>query len=280
MPPNLPEKRPLLMGIVNVTPDSFSDGGLYDAPQKAIAHGLKLAEEGADILDIGGESTRPGSAPVGPQQEMDRILPVIEGLAACCGALLSVDTRHAATMKAALAAGAKMINDVTALAGDPDSLSVAASSGASVCLMHMQGEPGTMQDHPHYNNVIEDVLDFLSERIRACERAGIGAERIIVDPGIGFGKTVDHNLDLIRGINRLKTLGVPVLIGVSRKSFIGRVTGGAALHDPKMRLPGSLACALWAAGQGVDILRVHDVAETRQALEVYQGIAPGDQRFL
>lgn len=260
--------RPLLMGIVNVTPDSFSDGGRFLDPSSAVQHGLRLVEEGADLLDIGGESTRPGAAPVSVQEEMDRVLPVIEGLRGG-GVMISIDTRHAATMRAALAAGAGMINDVTALTGDPDSLAVAAAARVPVCLMHMRGVPGTMQDRPHYEDVTAEVAGYLAARADACERAGMAREALIVDPGIGFGKTLEHNLALLKNISVFKGMGCKVLIGVSRKSFIAGLCPGAEAAE---RLPGSLAAALWAAAQGADILRVHDVAATRQALAVFQAL--------
>lgn len=257
------------MGIVNVTPDSFSDGGRYFSPEKAVAHGLRLVEEGADILDIGGESTRPGAVPVTPQEEIDRVMPVIEGLKGC-GRRISIDTRHAATMRAALAAGAGMINDVTALTGDPDSLDAARSADVPVCLMHMRGMPGTMQDNPVYEDVVADVFAYLGQRIAACEAAGIEKSRLIVDPGIGFGKTAAHNTNLLGHLRRFHDLGVPLLIGVSRKRFIDALCERPIL--PQDRVPGSLAAALFALTQGAHIFRVHDVAVTRQAFRVWQGM--------
>lgn len=262
---------PYIMGIINVTPDSFSDGGSYIEAEEAIDHGWRLVEEGADILDIGGESTRPDADPVSPQQEMDRVLPVIEGLKDC-GKIISVDTRHAATMLEAANAGAGMINDVTALQQDDESMNAAANSNLPVCLMHMQGTPQTMQQNPQYDDVVTDVRSFLESRINACEEAGITKDRIVIDPGIGFGKTLQHNLTLLHNINELKSLEVPVLLGLSRKSFIEKICPGTPAND---RLPGSIAAALWVLEQGADILRVHDVAATRQAVSVFEAIRKG-----
>ncbi|MCB9991302.1 MAG: dihydropteroate synthase [Rhodospirillales bacterium] len=256
------------MGIVNVTPDSFSDGGAYFEPQQAIDHGLQLAAEGADILDVGGESTRPNAQPVSPQEEVDRVLPVIEGLKDS-GLLLSIDTRHAETMRAAVKAGAGMINDVTALEGEPGSVEAAAKSGAYICLMHMQGQPQTMQDDPHYDDVIADITAYLRGRIDACRAAGIDQSRLLVDPGIGFGKTLAHNLTILRHLEAFEALGVPVLLGLSRKSFIEKLCPDTPASE---RLPGSLAGALWGVQRGAAVLRVHDVAATRQALSVWQSI--------
>jgi dihydropteroate synthase len=264
--------HPRLMGIVNVTPDSFSDGGDFADADRAIAHGLALAEAGAEILDIGGESTRPGSAPVSPAEEIARIEPVIRDLANR-GLAVSVDTRHATVMQAALAAGARIVNDVTGLTGDPASLGVVARAGCPVVLMHIQGEPRTMQENPVYDDVLLDVFDWLEERVGACAAAGIPPERIAVDPGIGFGKrSLGHNLPLLRGLSLLHGLGCAVLLGVSRKRFIGTLSGAA---DPKARMAGSVAAGLYGVGQGVQILRVHDVAETRQALAVWSALQVG-----
>ncbi len=260
--------RPRIMGVVNVTPDSFSDGGDAFQEGDAIARGLALLEAGADILDVGGESTRPGADPVTPEEEERRVLPVIRALARK-GALVSIDTRHARVMRAALDAGARIVNDVTGLAGDPDSLRVAAEAGAPVVLMHMQGDPRTMQANPVYHDAALDVLDWLAARVAACQDAGIAAERIAVDPGVGFGKTVDHNLHILAHTGLLHTLGCAVLVGVSRKSFIGKLTRG---EPPKSRLAGSLAAGLEALNQGAQILRVHDVAETVQARAVWEGL--------
>jgi dihydropteroate synthase len=263
--------RPLVMGIVNVTPDSFSDGGRFLDPARAIAHGRALMEAGADILDIGGESTRPGAASVPPEEERRRVEPVIRDLAAA-GAVISVDTRHAAVMAAALAAGARIVNDVTALTGDPGSLDVIAGSDAAVVLMHMQGEPGTMQRDPHYTLASLDVVEYLEGRITACEAAGIPRQRIVVDPGIGFGKRQRHNLEILSRLALFQALGCGLLLGVSRKSFVAELAGGVA---PEARVPGSLAGALHGVAQGAQILRVHDVDATRQALTLWQRIAGG-----
>jgi dihydropteroate synthase len=259
--------RTRIMGVVNVTPDSFSDGGRYLATDAAIAHGLQLEAEGADILDIGGESTRPGAEPLGIDDECRRVLPVIEGLAARARVPLSIDTRNAEVMRRAVQSGARVINDVSALAHDPQSLEVAAATGVPVVLMHAQGDPRTMQRNPVYDDVVLDVYDALEARIEACENAGIPRERLVVDPGIGFGKTLAHNLALLGALSIFHGLGCAVLLGASRKSFIGKLTGAQA-DD---RLPGSLAAALLGAAQGAQILRVHDVAATRQALAVWEG---------
>jgi dihydropteroate synthase len=258
--------RPLIMGVVNVTPDSFSDGGCYLAADAAIAHALRLEAEGADILDIGAESTRPGSEPVDLQEELRRVMPVIEALAPRARARLSIDTRKAEVMRRAAIAGAALINDVSALTHDPGALEVASATGLPVVLMHAQGDPRTMQERPHYADVVLDVYDWLGARIDACERAGIPRSRLIVDPGIGFGKTLAHNLALLGASSIFHGLGCPILLGASRKSFIGQLTGA----DVEDRLPGSIAAALLGASQGVQILRVHDVAATRQALAVWE----------
>ncbi len=261
--------RPLIMGIVNVTPDSFFAGSHRPETPDAIAHGRKLLAEGADILDIGGESTRPGAAPLDNDAEIARVVPVIDALAKD-GAVISVDTRHAPVMRAAIAAGARIVNDITALTGDADSLSVVAETGAAVVLMHMQGEPATMQKAPHYEDALTEIEEYLAARVAACRAAGIPFERLAVDPGIGFGKRPQHNLELLAGVARFRELPTAVLIGVSRKSFIGMLSRGETAAD---RLPGSLAAALAAVERGADILRVHDVAETRQALTIWQAIA-------
>jgi dihydropteroate synthase len=260
-----------IMGIVNVTPDSFSDGGLYDDPDSAMAHARRLLAEGAHILDIGGESTRPGAFPVSSQEEQRRIMPVIGSLAAE-GAFVSVDTRHANTMRGAIDAGARMVNDVTALTGDSHSLPLLASRPeVRVCLMHMQGNPATMQGLPSYQDVVSDVLRFLQERVQACLDAGIARERLILDPGIGFGKTMDHNVALLRNLHRFQESGLPVLVGLSRKCFIADILGTSDLPATD-RLAGSLAAAIEAVRRGASILRVHDVAETRQALDVFAAL--------
>ena len=257
------------MGVVNVTPDSFSDGGDHAHPAAAIAHGRKLAASGADILDVGGESTRPGAAATPAVLERTRVVAVVEGLAGA-GPPVSVDTRKAEIMRAALDAGATIINDVSALTHDPDSLSLVAASGAPVVLMHAGGEPATMQHEPRYGNVLLDVFDYLEARLAACAAAGIDGERVIVDPGVGFGKSVAHNLALLRGLSLFRALGSPILIGASRKSFIGRLSGVA---EPKRRLAGSLAWALRVFEEGADIVLAHDVEATAEAIAVWQAAA-------
>lgn len=260
--------QPRIMGIINVTPDSFSDGGDFLGADAAVRHGERLLDEGADVLDVGGESTRPGAVPVSIADEIARVLPVVRGLVAL-GARVSIDTRRAEVAAAALEAGARIFNDVTALAGDARSLAVAAEGGADVVLMHMKGEPGTMQTDPRYGDVVAEVRDYLTGRVAACEQAGIPRHRIAVDPGIGFGKTVAHNLALIRHLDVLKDLGCPIVLGVSRKSFIGRLSRNEL---PRERISGSLAAALAGILRGAQILRVHDVAATRQALAVWQAV--------
>ena len=257
--------RPLLMGVVNVTPDSFSDGGLYDRTEEAIAHAAALANEGADIVDIGGESTRPGADPLPVDDELGRVLPVLEGVRGIA-ARISIDTRRSRVMTAAAAAGARFLNDVSALTHDPDSLAAARESGLPVILMHAQGDPKTMQENPTYADVLLEVFDFLEDRVRRCEQAGIPRHRLIADPGIGFGKTVAHNLTLLAGLALLHGLGLPLCLGTSRKRFIGSLTGEP---EPRRRLYGSVAAALAGVAQGAQILRVHDVAPTRQALSVW-----------
>jgi dihydropteroate synthase len=263
--------RPRIMGVVNVTPDSFSDGGRFAAPAAAIAHALQLEAEGADILDIGGESTRPGSGSISLEEELGRVLPVVEGLAGRTKARLSIDTRKGEVMRQAAQAGVHLINDVSALTHDPTALAAAAETGLPVVLMHSRGDPRTMQDDPRYDDVVLDVYDWLAARIEACEAAGIARARLVVDPGIGFGKTLAHNLALLGSLGIFHGLGCPIALGASRKSFIGRLTG-AGVGD---RLPGSLAAALLAACQGVQVLRVHDVGATRQALAVWQAAQAG-----
>jgi dihydropteroate synthase len=258
--------RPLLMGIVNVTPDSFSDGGLFNQATAAIEHGLRLREEGADILDIGGESTRPGAAPVSLQEELDRVMPVLEGLKDC-GAALSVDTLKPQVMAAVLAAGADMINDVNALRAEA-SLAAVASSHCGLCLMHMQGTPGTMQAAPQYENVVAEVGHFLQQRVMACQAAGIDASRLLIDPGFGFGKTLQHNIFLFKKLAAFADTA-PVLVGVSRKSMIGMITGQKTASD---RLAGSVMAAVMAASQGAAVLRVHDVRATADALRIWQAL--------
>ena len=256
--------RPAIMAIVNVTPDSFSDGGLHEDPARAIAAGLAMAMAGADILDVGGETTKPGAPAVPVAEELARVVPVIRGLADA-GLLVSVDTRNARTMAAALDAGAAIVNDVSGLAHDPDAARVVASHDADVVLMHMRGEPATMNDLADYKDVAVDVVRELAARVNAALSACIPRHRIAVDPGIGFAKTAAHNLEVLRRLPLLLNLGCPILVGASRKNFIGRITG---VEVPRQRLPGSLAVALLAAVRGASILRVHDVAETSQALRV------------
>ncbi len=260
--------RPLVMGILNVTPDSFYIGTADR--EKAVAHGRAMLEAGADILDIGGESTRPGAAPVDEAEEKRRIEPVIRALAAA-GAVISVDTRHAAVMAAALSWGARIINDISGLEG-PGSLETVARSGAPVVLMHMRGSPQTMQENPSYDLASLDIAQYLAKRIGICREAGVPPHRIVVDPGIGFGKTLEHNLEIMGRLTLFHGFGCGVLVGVSRKSSIARIAGGAPVET---RLPGSLAGALYALQQGAQILRVHDVAETRQAIAMWQAMAAG-----
>ncbi len=266
----LPQDRPAVMGILNVTPDSFSDGGRNHAPEAAQAAARAMAAAGADILDIGAESTRPGAAPVSLEEELARlggVLPALDGLC------WSMDTRKAAVMAAALDAGAAMINDVSALAYDDAAPGLAAARGCPVVLMHAQGTPETMQVAPHYEDALLDVFDWLADRIAACEAAGIARAHIVADPGIGFGKALEHNLSLLRGLTLLHGLGVPLLLGASRKALIGRLAGGAgASVAPEQRLPGSLALALHGAACGVQMVRVHDVAETVQALRLWKAV--------
>ncbi|MFM1814461.1 MAG: hypothetical protein RLZ98_1156 [Pseudomonadota bacterium] len=264
--------QPRIMGIVNVTPDSFSDGGRHDTAPAAIAHALRLAEEGADILDVGGESTRPGSDAVSIEEEMRRVLPVIEGLAGKTDARISIDTRKAEVMRAAAQAGADIVNDVSALSFAPDAIETVADIGLPVILMHTQGEPRTMQANPTYDDVLLDVFDYLEARIDACRRGGIPEDRIVVDPGIGFGKTLEHNLALMAGLALFHGMGCPVLLGASRKGMIGALTGVATASE---RIHGSLGAAIAAASQGAQIIRVHDVAATRQALAVWQASVSG-----
>lgn len=260
---------PRIMGIVNVTPDSFSDGGDYADAEAAVARGLALAEAGADILDIGGESTRPGAAPVSTDEELRRVVPVIRALAEK-GIVVSVDTRHAPVMEAAVAAGARIINDVTALTGDPDSERVAAKSGAAIILMHMLGEPQTMQADPVYADATLDLVDYFATRLQRLAQLGVDRARISLDPGIGFGKKDPHNLLILKELAAFHGFGCPITLGVSRKSFIGRLSRGEA---PKARMAGSVAVATLGLGQGVQIVRVHDVAETYQARAMVLALA-------
>jgi len=257
--------QPLIMGVVNVTPDSFSDGGDFATAEDATAQGIRLAEQGADLIDIGGESTRPGAQEVSAAEEIRRVVPVVSALAER-GLCVSIDTRHAAVMRAAVAAGARIINDITALTGDPESPAAAAKSGAAIVLMHMQGEPRTMQADPHYADTTLDLLDYFTERLAALGNLGVDPARIALDPGIGFGKKDPHNLLLLSELAAFQVFGCPVLLGVSRKSFLGRLSRG---EKPKDRTAGSLAAGLAGLDQGVQIIRVHDVAETFQARAIW-----------
>ena len=256
-----------LMGVVNVTPDSFSDGGRYLDPTAAVEHGRRLVAEGAAILDVGGESTRPGAEAVTEEEELRRVEPVVAGLARS-GAEVSIDTSKASVAAAALDAGAAIVNDVTALRGDPEMAALCAERGATVVLMHMLGNPRTMQDEPRYDDVVAEVAAFLAERLEAAIAAGIEEERIWLDPGIGFGKTAAHNLELLRRLGELRRLGRPLLVGTSRKSFIGRADGSPVDE----RSGGTIASSVLAAAEGADVLRVHDVAAARQALTVAEAV--------
>ncbi|HEU5207149.1 MAG TPA: dihydropteroate synthase [Gaiellaceae bacterium] len=262
--------RPSVMGVLNVTPDSFSDGGLFVDPTDAIAHGRRVVEDGAALVDVGGESTRPGAAPVSAEDELARVEPVLEGLR---GLPVSIDTSKAAVARRALELGAELVNDVTALRADPELAEVVASGDAFVCLMHMQGDPRTMQVAPRYDDVVSDVLAFLEERVTFAVECGIGEERICVDPGIGFGKTPDQNLELIRRLDVLTTLGRPVVVGISRKSTLGRILG-----DPGAKtgtVAASIAAAVAAYERGASMIRAHDVRETVEALEVAAAVERG-----
>jgi dihydropteroate synthase len=262
------------MGIVNVTPDSFSDGGRYLSRDAAVAHGLELAAEGAAIVDVGGESTRPGAAPVPEREELRRVVPVVEALAAAdLQAAISVDTSKRAVAEAALRAGASYVNDVTALRADPALAGTIAAAGARCCLMHMLGEPRTMQDDPRYDDVVADVKAFLEERLAWAVAQGIPEEHVDLDPGIGFGKTVEHNLELIRRLDELAALGRPLVVGTSRKSFLGRLAGG---RPPDERLPGTIATCVLALERGASIFRVHDVAPVLEALLVASATVAAD----
>ncbi len=258
--------RPLIMGVVNVTPDSFSDGGQFTDSAQAAAHACQLIQEGADIIDIGGESTRPGSLPVALEEERRRVLPLVERLADC-GVPISVDTRKPQLMCEAIAAGASMVNDINALAA-AGAMEAVAGTTAAVCLMHMQGDPQNMQQNPQYEDVVREVKDFLAGRVIASERAGIRRERIVVDPGFGFGKTFEHNLALLRELGQVAVPGVAVLAGLSRKSMLGKITG----REVGARVFASVAAALIAVEKGAHIVRVHDVAATRDALAVWTAV--------
>jgi dihydropteroate synthase len=264
-------ERTYLMGVLNVTPDSSSDGGLHGSPDAAVARGLELAQAGADVLDIGGESTRPGATAISSDEEVARVLPVIERLRARVEVPLSIDTSKSAVARAALAAGATLVNDVTAFGQDPELASVTAAAGAAVCLMHMRGTPRTMQSDPRYDDVVAEILEHLSHAIDRAEAGGIPRARVLIDPGIGFGKTAAHNLFLLRHLRELRLLGCPVLVGTSRKSFVGALIGQKA---PDQRLFGTLgSVAAVAASAGADLVRVHDVGEARDALAVVDAIS-------
>ena len=261
------------MGVVSVTPDSFSDGGRFLDAGAALAHARRLIAEGADMIDVGGESTRPGAEPVSEEEEIDRVVPLIEQIRRESHVLISVDTMKPAVARAAVAAGAAMWNDITALGWSPESAAVAAELGCEVCLMHMQGDPRTMQQDPHYDDVVEDVMAFMVDRIAAAAEAGVSGARIWLDPGIGFGKRPGHNLELLRHLDRFVDTGFPILLGASRKRFIRSIDETAVEADD--RLGGSLAGTLWGAARGVKAVRVHDVRETVQALKVWAAIEKG-----
>lgn len=261
---------PAVMGIVNVTPDSFSDGGRHFDRREAIAHAVRMAEEGADLIDIGGESTRPGSDPVSEAEELARVIPVIEALASRVRAILSIDTRHARVARQAIRAGASLINDVTGLQGDPDIAGVAAETGAGVVIMHMLGQPKTMQDDPRYEHLMADICRYLRRGLACAAAAGVPEEAILVDPGIGFGKTLQHNLAILARLGQLRTLGRPIMVGPSRKRFIGQLTG---IETPADRTYGTAAACALAVAAGALVLRVHDLAEMRQAVAVAAAIA-------
>jgi len=265
--------RTLVMGVVNVTPDSFSDGGEFLAPDRAVHHALELVAAGADILDVGGESTRPGAEPVDEVEELGRVLPVIEGIVAATDVPVSIDTAKPGVMQRAVAAGATMINDVNALRAE-GALETAARLGVPVCIMHMLGEPRTMQKNPAYVSVVEDIRAFLAERVAACETAGIDRRHVVLDPGFGFGKALEHNLELLARLDELVAMGFPVLAGMSRKSMLGAITGRKI---PAERVAASLAAHLIAAQKGAAVLRVHDVAETADALKVLSAVGSAAQ---
>ena len=256
---------PIVMGVINVTPDSFSDGGQFLDPDAAIAHGIELASQGAAVLDIGGESTRPGADPVSEEEELRRVVPVVEGLAGRGGWEVSVDTAKRAVAEGALDAGAAIVNDVTALRGDPGMAQLVAERGAGCCLMHMLGEPRTMQDAPRYDDVVSEVKGFLEERLAFAVDAGVAEEKVWLDPGIGFGKSVEHNLELLRRLDELVAIGRPIVVGTSRKSFLGKLAGG---RPESGRLPGTIATNVLALERGASVFRVHDVAAVADALTV------------
>ncbi|MFC3105784.1 dihydropteroate synthase [Salinisphaera aquimarina] len=260
--------QPAVMGILNVTPDSFSDGGSYASADAAVARALSMVDEGAAIIDIGGESTRPGASPVTAHDECERVLPVIRALRAASDVFISIDTLKPDVMRAACAAGADMINDVNALQA-PGALDVAVEAGAAVCLMHMQGEPRTMQAAPQYDDVVADIKSFLAQRVSVCEQAGIARERICVDPGFGFGKSLEHNLELMRELGQFADADLPLLVGVSRKTMFARLFGR---DDLRSRVNGSVAAAFWAVGRGARIIRCHDIRDTCQVLHLARSL--------
>jgi dihydropteroate synthase len=268
-------RRPLLMGVVNVTPDSFSDGGQFIDAEAAVKHALRLADDRADILDIGGESTRPHARPISEQEELERVMPVIERLVDLLPIPISIDTQKSAVARAAVQAGADIINDVSGLEGDPAMVGVAVATGAGVCVMHMQGTPQTMQDNPTYVDVVTEVTDYLRARRDALIAAGIDRERICLDPGLGFGKTLEHNLALMHHCHTLHQLGCPLLVGASRKSFLGKLLGDMKAD----RTSATIGAALGLAVQDVQVLRVHDVRQVREALLAFEAVGGFDSRF-
>ena len=261
--------RPVVMGVLNVTPDSFFDGGRYELTDLAVAHAERMVEDGAAIIDVGGESTRPGAVAISAAEEIARVLPVIRRVSAM-RAVVSVDTSKPEVMRAAVDAGARMINDVRALR-EPGALEVAAATGVAVCLMHMRGHPRSMQDDPIYGDVTREVAAFLLERVGCCQRAGVDTAALVLDPGFGFGKTLEHNLQLLRGLRQIVAIGPPVLVGFSRKSMVGALTG----RDTEDRIPGSMALAMLALQSGARIIRVHDVAPTIDAIRVWSAVEGG-----
>ena len=262
-------RGPAIMGVVNVTPDSFSDGGEFYNKNKAIEHGLRLVQEGADTLDIGGESTRPGAEVVEIQEEIDRVCPVIEGLVGKAD-YISIDTRNAATMREAIKCGANIINDISALTYDPESITVAAGCDLPIVAMHSQGTPQDMQLNPQYDSIVTDIIEYFEDQVNRYKTYRIDEKRIVIDPGIGFGKTLEHNLQILGNIKEICDIGVPVLLGTSRKSFIEKIDTSA---DESQRIGGSLSSALWGVSQGCAMVRVHDVRETAQALKIYRAIS-------
>lgn len=270
------DRLPLLMGILNTTPDSFSDGGQHSTVEAAVQHGLQLVADGADIIDVGGESTRPGSKPVSEDEELQRTIPVIEALAAITSVPISIDTTKSEVAKQAIAAGASIVNDISGLSFDPRMLDVCGSSTAGICLMHIQGRPETMQQNPHYVDVVSEVCEFLQHQLQLCERAGISADRICLDPGIGFGKTAGHNLQLMKSVQRFHDLfHRPVLIGHSRKRFLSKLLG----RDVEERQAGTVGVSIALAARGVDVLRIHDVRAVRDALLAWAAIADDESNL-